>query len=414
MNKDYTKIERRILSLSKYIKEISTVTYNKKPFIFIYPDFEKLKESNIINIREELYWYAIELYNIGKKREDRVENYKILSTPIPRDASGSYDKEFLKRLIDAEAVKESSCEDVVYSRNCIDLISYLSDVSQKNVSLNSHIELDLELDSINYVELFLYIEQSFGVIIDEVQFAKLMLVKELCQYIDKHHKFSKKSRVSLSKALKEPFDKKLKYSPLIMYIYKVFLSPLFKIYFSLELRGEENIPDRSCIFAPSHQSMLDGFLILSTLPFHILKKTSFLAYKQVFGKGILKPIAEHSQNILIDSNEKLLETLQYSALTLKEKNNIVIFPEGARSRDRKLLEFKPFFAILSKTFNVPVIPVVIDGSFEALKTGSYFPRPKKIKVKYLDAIYPQSLSIEEIIHRTKSAIDEEMMNDPIK
>ena len=125
-------------------------------------------------------------------------------------------------------------------------------------------------------------------------------------------------------------------------------------------------------------------------------------------------MAENGQNILIDANEHLIESLKYTALPVKEKNNLVIFPEGARTRNRKLLKFKPFFAILSKTFNVPIIPVVVDGGFEALKSGSIFPKPKKMKVTYLEAIYPDSLSIKEITDKTKNAIDEQMKKDPIK
>ena len=68
--------ENKILSLSKYVKEISILMHNKEPFVFIYPDFEKLKLAKIINIEEELYWYAIELYNMDADPLNRLENYK--------------------------------------------------------------------------------------------------------------------------------------------------------------------------------------------------------------------------------------------------------------------------------------------------------------------------------------------------
>jgi long-chain acyl-CoA synthetase len=299
------------------------------------------------------------------------------------------------------------------SKNCKELISYLSTVSSKEVNLNSHIELDLGLDSLNYVELFLYIENSFGVKIDETIFADLMIVEDLCKYILKNKLFDKDSDIKLSDLLNEPIDKKLIYSPIAMFFWKYILYPVFKIYFRLELKGEQNILKTPCIFAPSHQSMLDGFLVLSTLPYSVLKKTFFLSYKNTFGNSILKPIAVNGQNILIDSNDHLKDTLKYSALSIRDKSNIVIFPEGARSRNRKLLKFKPFFAILSKTFNVPVVPVVVDGGFEALRSGRYFPKPKKVKVTYLEAIYPDSLSVEEIVDKTKTAIDTQMKKDPI-
>jgi len=105
--------------------------------------------------------------------------------------------------------------------------------------------------------------------------------------------------------------------------------------------------------------------------------------------------------------------MQYCALPLKEGNNLVIFPEGARTRNRELLEFRPFFAMLAKTFNLPIVPVVIDGSFEALQTGKVLPSLKKIKITYLKPIHPDGLTYHEITMNVKEAIESEMKRNPV-
>jgi long-chain acyl-CoA synthetase len=64
---------------------------------------------------------------------------------------------------------------------------------------------------------------------------------------------------------------------------------------------------------------------------------------------------------------------------------------------------------LAKEFNVPVVPVLIDGSFEALPPGKRFFRPKKIQVHYLKPIFPEGLSVEEIVKQTKDAIEEDIV-----
>jgi long-chain acyl-CoA synthetase len=154
--------------------------------------------------------------------------------------------------------------------------------------------------------------------------------------------------------------------------------------------------------------MLDGFLVEATLPYSILKNTFFLAYKQVFGTKLLHPIATHGQTILIDANINLKETMQHTSLPLKKSKNLVIFPEGARTRDRILLEFRPFFAMLSKIHNVPIVPAIIDGSFEALPSGKVLPRPKKVKLTYLKPIYPKDMSYDELTKLVKNTIEEAM------
>ena len=142
--------------------------------------------------------------------------------------------------------------------------------------------------------------------------------------------------------------------------------------------------------------MLDGFAVLAALPTPILRKSFFLAYEGEFGKPHLKPIAKHSQMLLIDINKDLSASLQRTAQLLKESKNLVIFPENARSRDGKLLPFKKFYTILSTELNVPIIPVLLRGTFEAFPTGQSWPKPKAVTVEFLDAVYPENMDYERL------------------
>ena len=388
---DLKKIEARILFHSPYVKKVKVIMRKNYPFAIIYPNFEVLKEANIINIESEIRWYGVELYNMEVEDiAQKVHGYEIISHEI-------------------DSTEDFKPNDELY----LSLESYISTLSDEPIHFSSHLELDLGLDSIDYVELFIFIEESFGVFVDEVIFSEIMIIQELYEYVKKNQIKFNPTTVEWKNILQEDIDKKLIYSPYIMSAYKIILFPLFKLYFSLEVKGKENILSTPCIIAPTHQSMLDGFLVLATLPFKVLKKSFFLAFKQVFSRGVLKPIAEQSHNILIDANIDLKQTMQYSALPLKEGNNLVIFPEGARTRDRKLLEFRPFFAILSKTFNMPIVPVVIDGSFEAFQIGKLFPKPKKIRITYLKPIDPDGLSYDEITKKVKEAIESEMEQNPL-
>lgn len=382
------KIEDFILRHSPYVKKIEASMRDGYPFAHIYPDFEALRDANIINIKEELRWYGVELYNLKANEDEKIRGYEIV--------------------ID-EAHEQSEPDDEVYKT----LKSYISKLTDKKIYPSSHLELHLGLDSLDYVELFLFIEKSFGVRVDEAKFSKMMNLDSLYKYIKEQRSFVKDADVKLDEVLKEEIDEELVYSPFIMFLYKTLMLPMFKLFFRIEIAGDENIPSTPCIIAPTHQSMLDGFLIEASLPYKILKNTFFIAYKQVFGTAVLAPIAKHGQSILIDANENLKETMQYCALPLKEGSNLVIFPEGARSRDRELLEFRPFFAMLSKSFDVPIVPVLIDGSFEALRSGTIIPRPKKIRVTYLRPIEPKGLNYHELAAKVKEALEDEIMRNPL-
>lgn len=385
---DLKKIEQTILSYCAYVKKVEVIVMDGYPFALISPDYEALKKAKIINIESEIRWYGVELYNIEADEAHKIKGYEIL--------------------ID-EVSSEDEPDDEVYRI----LKSYLSTLTKEKIFPSSHLELHLGLDSLDYVELFIFIEKSFGVKIDEALFSSMMNMQAIYEYVKKHKTHLSKEEVKWHEVLEEHIDEELIYSPFIMFLYKTFLLPLFKLLFRIEIIGDENIPKYSCIIAPSHQSMLDGFLIESTLPYAILKNTFFLAYKQVFGTSVLNPVAKYGQSILIDANENLKHTMQYSALPLKKGKNLVVFPEGARSRDRELLEFRPFFAMLSKTFDVPVVPVLIDGSFEALQTGKIIPSLKKIRITYLKPIDPNGMTYHELTAKVKKAIQDELDRNPV-
>ncbi len=407
------KIKEKILSYTPFIQEIAVIMKNGYPFATVYPNFGALADAKIINIEEEIRWYAIELYNMEAKEQEKVKGYKILTVPLPKTTSGDIDITALETSITPD--KEVYIKDENEPNNEIYALikSYISTLTKSKIFPSSHLELDLGLDSLNYVELFVFVEQSFGVKIDEAIFSTIMSVESLYKYILKNRVHVDSIMPDWGEILEEKIDEKLVYSPIIMFIYKTILFPLFRLYFRLKVVGEQNIPSYPCIIAPSHQSMLDGFLIESILPYKILKKSFFLAYKQVFGTTLLEPISKHGQTILIDANQNLKHTMQYCALPLREGNNLIIFPEGARTRDRKLLEFRPFFAMLSKTFNIPIVPVVIDGSYEALPAGKIFPKPRKIRVTFLKPIFPNDFESSELAKMTRDAIESELKRNPI-
>ena len=67
---------------------------------------------------------------------------------------------------------------------------------------------------------------------------------------------------------------------------------------------------------------------------------------------------------------------------LKREKNLVWFPEGQRSPDGELQLFKPGIGMLLDHFRIPVVPVFISGTREAMPPGKALPRPKKVTVKF--------------------------------
>ncbi|HEY4533604.1 MAG TPA: lysophospholipid acyltransferase family protein, partial [Fusobacterium sp.] len=81
---------------------------------------------------------------------------------------------------------------------------------------------------------------------------------------------------------------------------------------------------------------------------------------------------------------------------------------GARTRDGKLQEFKKTYAMLAKELNLPVIPMVVQGAFEAMPFGQKPKWGSKMSLKVLDPIDTKGKTVEEIIEESKRMIAEEL------
>ncbi|MEA3491718.1 MAG: 1-acyl-sn-glycerol-3-phosphate acyltransferase [Campylobacterota bacterium] len=388
------EIEKRVLYLSPFVKEISVQKIDEEMIALIYPDFDAMKKHHIINIESNIKWYAVELYNLDHIDGIKLDGYRIVQESLSTAAAGEK--------------KEKVSIDEPYDEVYREIKAYLQSVTTEPVCPASHLELDLGLDSLDYVMLFIFLEKSFGLHMDEALFAELMIVHDLYLWVYKHKKTYNRTQISWSDILEEKSREKLIYSPNIMMAWKIALLPFFKLYFRLEVTGRENLPSEPFIIAPTHYSMLDGFIVLATLPSPILKKSFFLAYEGEFGTPWLKPIAKYSQMLLIDIDKNLKASLQRTALPLIESQNLVLFPENARSRDGKLLEFKKFFAILSKEINAPIVPTLLQGTFEAMPAGKIFPKRTKVTIKYLKPVYPNGMSYDELSDRVKNTLRAEL------
>lgn len=410
---DPAAIEKAILKISPLVKEIAVFEQEQRHYALIYPDFEAAKARAIVNIENEIKWYAVELYNIKAEPRTKIRGYRIITHQLPKTASGEPDRRRAAALFhEPEEMPEPAQEeprDAIYKT----LKCCLETLSMQPVLPSSHVEFDLGLDSLQKVELMTFIDQTFGCYIDEKIFAARMVVAELYRYIRQNSSKLEVRDVTWSDILSEKQHTELIHSPFTMLLYKRIFLPLFKLYFRLRITGEENLPDAPFIIAPSHQSFLDGFIMAAALPDAVLKRTFFLVFELMFNRVFMRPLARYGQSVLINVNEELKASLQKSTLPLKKGFNLVVFPEGARTRDRELLEFKRFFAILAKEFDAPVVPVVLDGTFEALPAGKIFPRPRRVVVRYLKPLYPDGLSYEELTARVKSAIQEDMERKPL-
>ena len=133
---------------------------------------------------------------------------------------------------------------------------------------------------------------------------------------------------------------------------------LMPICYKIRLEGKENLPtEGGYLFISNHRSMADVLII--GMQNH---KTQFcvLAKQELFANGFFGRLIKKLGAIAIDRGSGDISPLDELAERLRNGENALIFPEGTRSKDGKMLRFKTGAALIALQTGVPIIPVGID------------------------------------------------------
>jgi len=165
---------------------------------------------------------------------------------------------------------------------------------------------------------------------------------------------------------------------MIYQVSKFFLYVFFKIYFRIRFEGQENIPEEGAfLLAGNHTSFLDPPAAGLGVP----RMITFMAKKELFS-GILGWWVRAVGVCPVARGEGDIGVFRTAQKVFKSGSPLILFPEGTRSEDGTLGNIQPGVGLMIKKATVPVVPVGINGAFEALPRSGMFPKPKKIVVRY--------------------------------
>ena len=144
--------------------------------------------------------------------------------------------------------------------------------------------------------------------------------------------------------------------------------------------GVENLPSSGpFILAPNHASFVDPFLLALALPRHVFDQVFFVGYSAYFRGPILGYVGKLLRTVPIDQNRHLEGAMQAAAEGLRRGMALGIFPEGGRSADGSVKEFRRGVGILASHLEVPVIPVGLWGTYEMWpREGRWRPHPTAV------------------------------------
>lgn len=409
------ELENLILKSTSYIKEVGIFMHENVLQALVLPEMTEIRQSKNQDIYE-LIKEAVMKFNTTVSTYKRIKRFHIISEELPKNRLGKIQRFKLSEMIsERKQVEEDTNQ---HSEQYKLLKSFLEKETGYNVGENDHFEIDLAMDSLSRVAMMSYIEISFGVTLNESQLEELNTLKTLSAYIESQsNNISNKENMSWKEILSAKIPNfKLPRSGALQDILTAFYNIGFSLLYRYNSKGIHNIPNQPCIFVANHQSMLNAPLILSRMRKSLYSKTYFFAKRKHFSSKIMESLASKNNVILMDINNNLREALQKLSYVLQNGKNIVIFPEGTRSKTGTMSEFKEMFAILSKELNVPIVPVVIKGTGNAVYSKIKLPRyMAPISVEFLKPYSPrENESFNDLKTRVKNLIANKLSSNKNK
>lgn len=401
------EIEEKLISMTNLISEIVVIEFNSILTAVIHPDFAKIKERKIANIYETLKWEVVDKYNQKVSDYKKILDIKIINEDFPKTKIGKVRRFLIPDLLEGKIEKKNRKLEPTFEEY-EKIKKYLVNIKGDEIYQDSHLEIDLKMDSLDMVEFLHFLELNFGVKEEDLIYKNPTLI-ELANYITTNKREEKNENLEWKDIVNKEISKKIPSSSIFALFMKFISFILFNTYIKVDVINKEKLSPKKTIYIGNHQSFLDGFLFNYAVPNKIIKNTYFMATINHFRSKLMKLLADNSNIVIVDVNKDIAEVIQTMAKILKSGKSVAIFPEGLRTRNGKLNQFKKTFAILAKELEVDVQPFVIDGAYNCFPIGAKFPKPSKISIKFLDRIENTGLmSYEKIVEKAYTLIRNEL------
>jgi long-chain acyl-CoA synthetase len=406
-------LERQYMKIP-LIKEICIVGVEERGIAeslhaFIVPDMEYAKREKIGNIQESLRW-EINSVSLNMQQYLRIRGFTLYPEPLPKTSLGKFRRFMIKDLVKAkreELRAKAEDKDLIKDETARKVIECIKPLLKEPVPIQGkdNLELDLGLDSLARIELVVALEKTFSTKLPESFASEIQTIEEIIRKIKEYEKGKAKEieRVVMWKDIlveESRLEDRRKIGlyhnfleRLVIICGLLTLKSIFKFFFRLKFEGLQNLPDKgSYIITPNHTSYIDGFAIVAALPFRLFWNLYSIGWQAYF-TGPLGLFARLAHVIPIDRETYLQKALQMAAYVLRKGKSLLVFPEGGRSYDGELMEFKKGVGILALELNLPVVPTYIKGSFDVLPRGKKWLKFHEVTITFGKPVYPSDLNL---------------------
>jgi long-chain acyl-CoA synthetase len=283
----------------------------------------------------------------------------------------------------------------------IGLVASVSNRRRDEISVNSRLA-DLGFDSLMFVELATAIEHAGGSITAPERLNEVQDVHELLSVVNRRGGGARVDTVARNAAERQKANDEIHVPSFVRVAGNKAADVLQKLFYDQFLNtryeGRSNIPPHTnFIVAANHCSHLDMGLTKMALGESGKDMVALAAADYFFDNKYKRAVMENFTNLVpMERTGSLRQSLRHARSFLDRGYNALIFPEGTRSVTGRMADFKPVIGYLALASRIGILPMYLEGTYEAFPKGSNL-----IKSRDIGARIGHYLSIEELEEMTK-------------
>jgi long-chain acyl-CoA synthetase len=410
---------------AQYVKEICVMALEARPgdptserlYAVVVPNFELLRERKIVNLKEAIRT-EIEALSHKIASTKRLGSYDIWQQELPRTTTRKLKRFQIEKQVrelqqtpgdsDLSPIQEpllAAADQAWLGQEDVKRALAIVRESARNgltaIRPTHNLELDLGLDSMQRIELLTALEQQLGGQLPEAQLAEIYTVRDLVDALlasarrgEGHAGASVPAwSTILSEPVTDPEVLALARHNTFAEVFFFCLGKLIYLFsldrFQLKTSGLENLPQKGpYLLCSNHQSYIDPLVMASALPWPLFREAFALGTSEIFGHGFMRRLARWLRVVVLDPDANLVPAMRAGAFGLTHRRILVLYPEGERTNDGHPRVFRKGAAILSIHTQAPIVPIAIEGFYEAWPRHKKFPSFTPLQLVFGKPIQP--------------------------
>src|SRR3989344_3989113 len=319
----------------------------------------------------------------------KIAGYTVWKNEFPKTPTGKVKKFILMKELGSN---RAALEKFSYEKKLFKIIDQIL-VPGKKINQSSNL-VDIGMDSLKRIELITELENHFDVEIDEMKLDQNTTVFDLEKLTNQRVVYRIKFRSWPTTRLFEVLRKVYQ---------KLLVFPIASFFTKTQYFGLDNLEGIKypVIFVSNHQSAFDVPLMIKHIKIPLAVAADGVV---VFGIGVKGFIKRNLKKMLgyysifsynafpFGATIGIDESMDFMGEMMDRKFSVIFFPEGKRTLDGKIHEFKSGVGLIVTSMKIPIVPVRLKGLFEVLPIGKTIPKFGKTSVTFGKLIDPSEIT----------------------